>query len=79
MKPFEESFQRLEDILQIMNEPKTTLDESLKLFAEADTLIKNCSEQLKNAEEKVQILLKNRDGSVQTNESNEPELVEFNH
>lgn len=79
MKPFEESFQRLEDILQIMNEPKTTLDGSLKLFAEADTLIKNCSEQLKNAEEKVQILLKNRDGSVQTNESNEPELVEFNH
>ncbi|MEL7431174.1 MAG: exodeoxyribonuclease VII small subunit [Chlamydiota bacterium] len=77
MKSFEELFARLETILQKMNEPGTSLENSLTLFTEADLLIKQCEKKLGEAEEKVQILLKNRDGSLKTDEEGQPEIVEF--
>ncbi len=79
MKSFEESFARLEAILQQMNEPTTSLENSLQLFVEADTLIKSCSKELKQAEEKVRILMKNRDGSIQVDEALTPKTEECNY
>lgn len=57
---FEKAFERLEEILQKMNEGKISLDTSLKLFEEADFLISNCSLKLAQAEQKIETLIKNR-------------------
>ena len=69
---FEEAYQRLEAILQAMNSGKVALDDSLKLYEEADTLITTCQKQLTDAEKKIEILVKNRAGDLSTNESGEP-------
>lgn len=57
---FEKAFERLEEILQKMNEGKISLDASLKLFEEADNLISTCSDKLTQAEQKIETLVKNR-------------------
>lgn len=61
---FEESFARLEAILDKMNSGKSTLDESLKLYEEADKLIASCSLRLNEAEQRIEILIKNRNGEL---------------
>jgi len=57
---FEQSFKRLEEILERMNSGNVSLDESLKLYEEADKLIGSCSIQLNQAEAKIEKLIKNR-------------------
>ncbi|CAM0117239.1 exodeoxyribonuclease VII small subunit [Rhabdochlamydiaceae symbiont of Dictyostelium giganteum] len=69
---FENAYQRLEEILQAMNSGKTALEESLKLYEEADSLITTCQKQLTEAEKKIEILIKNRSGEVATNATGEP-------
>lgn len=61
---FEEAFARLEQILEKMNSGSVSLDESLKLYEEADKLISNCSKRLNDAERKIEILIKNRSGEL---------------
>jgi exodeoxyribonuclease VII small subunit len=57
---FEKAFERLEQILEAMNSGKTPLEESLKLFEEAEKLMKTCSSRLSTAEQKIEQLIKNR-------------------
>lgn len=57
---FEQAFQRLEEILEKMNSGKTPLEESLKLFEEAEILIRSCNQRLASAEERIEVLLKQR-------------------
>ena len=59
---FEASFHRLEEILEKMNSGAVSLDESLKLYEEADRLITLCSKRLNEAERKIEVLIKNRNG-----------------
>lgn len=59
---FEVSFHRLEEILEKMNSGAVSLDESLKLYEEADQLITLCSKRLNEAERKIEVLIKNRNG-----------------
>ncbi|HKY99828.1 MAG TPA: exodeoxyribonuclease VII small subunit, partial [Rhabdochlamydiaceae bacterium] len=59
---FELAYQRLEEILEKMNSGKVSLDESLKLYEEADRLISSCNKRLSDAEKKIEVLIKNRDG-----------------
>lgn len=59
---FEKAFSRLEEILEKMNASTASLDESLALYEEADKLINICSQRLANAERKIEILTKNRNG-----------------
>ncbi len=73
---FEQAFERLEEILQKMNEGKASLDSSLELFEEADKLIKECSSKLTSAEKKIEILIKQRNGSVEI-ENDKPKLENF--
>jgi len=73
---FEKAFIRLEEILELMNSDKVTLDESLKLFEEADVLINNCSQTLKGAEKKVQMLIKNRNQLMLDSNQN-PQMQDF--
>jgi len=58
--PFEKAFERLEKILEAMNSGKVSLEESLKLFEEAENLMRHCSLRLNNAEQKIEQLIKGR-------------------
>ncbi len=61
---FEKAFERLERILETMNSGKTPLEESLKLFEEAEGLIRTCSSRLTTAEQKIEQLMKNKNEIV---------------
>jgi exodeoxyribonuclease VII small subunit len=74
---FEGAFSRLEQILETMNGEKVSLDESLKLFEEADKLIATCSNRLNSAEKKVLTLIKNRN-ELLLDENQKPQTSEFN-
>ncbi|EDS73333.1 exodeoxyribonuclease VII small subunit [Anaerofustis stercorihominis] len=60
-KTFEEKLQRLEEISTLMEESKITLDKSVKLYDEADVLIKELKEELTKASEKVKVLVDKKD------------------
>ncbi|MEX0961963.1 MAG: exodeoxyribonuclease VII small subunit [Simkaniaceae bacterium] len=57
---FEKAYERLEIILEILNKGEVPLEDSLKLFEEADQLIKIAGSKLKSAEKKIEMLIKNR-------------------
>lgn len=52
-KSFEEGMQRLQELLALMQNENTSLDQSVKLYAEAAQLIRYCNETLNTA--KIQI------------------------
>ena len=74
---FESAFQRLEEILERMNGNAVSLDESLKLYEEADSLINICSQRLNDAERKISILMKNRNGDLIEGSNGQPLTEEF--
>jgi exodeoxyribonuclease VII small subunit len=61
---FEAAFARLEEILEKLNTGTISLDDSLKLYEEADQLIVTCNKRLNDAERKIEILVKNRNGEL---------------
>ena len=65
---FEDAYGRLEKILGKMNQGEIGLEESISLYEEADKLITLCSKKLDEAEKKIEILIKGRDGKAQTDE-----------
>ena len=65
---FEESFTKLETIVEKMNAQKVSLDEALKLYEEADRLIASCQKRLTEAEQKIEILSKSQNGELMVNE-----------
>lgn len=74
---YEESLHRLEQILEKMNSGTVSLDESLKLYEEADHLIRKCSKKLLEAEQKIEVLIKNRSGELSVDAGNKPLTQEF--
>lgn len=76
---FEKAFERLDLILKQLNEGKVSLDESLKLFEEADGLINSCSTKLSTAEQKIEKLIKNRNNELELDESLRPVKEPFHH
>lgn len=74
---FESAFGRLEHILERMNSNGISLDESLKLFKEADKLITVCSSKLSSAEKEVEMLIKNRQGSLVLGQDMKPTTQNF--
>lgn len=60
---FEESMQRLEEIVRLLERGDVPLEESLALFEEGSGLIARCSKLLDNAEQKVIKLKKGSDGT----------------
>jgi exodeoxyribonuclease VII small subunit len=74
---FEEAYQRLEEILGKMNSGKVPLDDSLKLYEEADKLIVTCQKKLSEAEKKIEMMIKNRNGEVVLNEEGQPTMELF--
>jgi exodeoxyribonuclease VII small subunit len=64
MAKFEESLKKLETIVDQLEKGDISLEESLKLFEEGVGLSAACKKELDAAEGKVQMLVKQRDGSV---------------
>jgi exodeoxyribonuclease VII small subunit len=75
---FEEAYSRLEEILEKMNSGKVSLDDSLKFYEEADQLIVTCTKKLSEAEKKIEMMIKNRNGEVVVDEAGTPSLQPFN-
>lgn len=74
---FEQAYVRLEQILEKMNSGKAALDESIKLYEEADQLIASCNLRLNEAEKKIETLIKNREGDLLLNEQFKPQTQPF--
>lgn len=75
---FESAFARLEEILERMNSGTISLDESLKLYEEADALVNMCSKRLNDAERKIEILIKNRGVDLTLGADGRPLTQDFN-
>ena len=61
---FEENIKELEGIVQKLEAGEVSLDEMLGLFEEGIRRTKECTSQLKKAEQKITVLMKNSDGEV---------------
>lgn len=64
MPSFEESLKKLETIVEQLEKGDLGLEESLKLFEEGVGLSTACKQELDAAEGKVEMLIKQRDGSL---------------
>lgn len=74
---FEDAFTRLEQILEKMNSQSVSLDESLKLYEEADALIQLCGKRLHDAERKIELLIKKRNGDLEIGSNGSPTTEDF--
>ena len=59
---FEQSLKRLDEIVKSLERGDVSLAESMNLFEEGTSLIKNCGAMLDEAEQKVVMLKKGADG-----------------
>ncbi|MGA8531590.1 MAG: exodeoxyribonuclease VII small subunit [Acidobacteriaceae bacterium] len=64
MPNFEESLKSLEEIVAQLERGDVPLEESIRLFEEGTRLSAECRKQLEEAEGKVEMLVKQRDGSM---------------
>lgn len=60
---FEQSMQRLEQIVRAMERGDVALDESLKLFQEGTQLVQNCEKLLEEAKLQIHKVMTAADGS----------------
>lgn len=60
---FEQSMQRLEQIVRIMERGDAQLGESLKLFQEGTELVRSCEKMLSDAELQIKKVMTAPDGS----------------
>ena len=64
MATFEDSLKQLEKIVDQLERGDLPLEESIRIFEEGVRLSSACKQELETAEGKVQILMKQRDGSM---------------
>ncbi len=69
-KTFEEKIALLEEIVATLENGDTPLDDSIKKYTEAMKLVKQCDDELKNIEEKVNKIV-TENGSIEDFESKE--------
>ena len=63
-KSFEEKIKELEEIVGILENGESSLDESIKKYTEAMKLVKQCDEELTQIEKKVNKIV-TEDGSLE--------------
>ena len=63
---FEEQLARLEKIVEELEAGDLTLDDSLARYEEGVKALKKCYEILRDAEKRVEVLLKSDDGELKT-------------
>ena len=64
-KSFEESLKELEDIVRKLENGDASLDEMLDLFEQGIARTKECNALLRNAEQKITVLMKNNSGEME--------------
>lgn len=64
LQNFEQSLKQLENIVAQMERGDISLEESIKLFEEGTKLADQCKQQLAEAEGKIEILIKQRNGAM---------------
>jgi exodeoxyribonuclease VII small subunit len=64
LESFEQSLKKLEAIVAQMERGDVPLEDSVKLFEEGTMLAEQCKQQLAEAEGKVEILIKQRNGAM---------------
>ncbi len=62
---FEKDLEKLEGIVQALEEGELSLDDSLARFEQGIKLARNCEKALTKAEKKIEILTKNADGELE--------------
>ena len=62
---FEQSMARLEEITRLLEKGDVPLEQSLAYFEEGTSLVKTCRQLLDSAEQKVKILTRTQDGSLE--------------
>lgn len=63
---FEDALEKLEKIVSQLEEGEISLEESLKLFEEGIRLSRFCNQKLDEAEKRVEILIKGKDGTLES-------------
>ena len=63
-KTFEQSLTELEEIVKQLEEGDLELEESLKLFETGVRLSRECRDRLTTAERRIEVLMKEADGSL---------------
>lgn len=63
VEKFETSLKKLEEVVRRLEEGSLSLDDSLKAFEEGVKLAAFCAKKLDEAEHRVEVLLKRKDGS----------------
>ncbi len=66
---FESSYNRLDEIALKLENEKTTLDESFKLYEEGQSLLKRCNNMLDKAEKRLKILTEDDEGIIISEET----------
>ena len=61
---FENNLKELEGIVKTLESADISLDEMLELFEKGIKLTKSCTTQLENAEQKITVLMKSKDGDM---------------
>ena len=61
---FENNLKELEGIVKALESSDISLDEMLELFEKGIKLTKSCTSQIENAEQKISVLMKNKDGEM---------------
>ncbi|MBR5390874.1 MAG: exodeoxyribonuclease VII small subunit [Clostridia bacterium] len=64
-RSFEQSMDRLEEIVNALERGDAPLDESLTLFQEGAKLIKDCTDALDKAQQQVSLLAKTENGPAE--------------
>jgi exodeoxyribonuclease VII small subunit len=62
-RTFEQALQRLEEIVDALEQGTVPLDKALELYQEGAVLSRECAERLKVAEQRIMKLSKNADGT----------------
>ena len=73
---FEQALEELKSIVQLLEQADRPLTESLGLFERGIGLIKLCTGKLDEVEKKVELLVKNQQGVLETRPFDEPENTE---
>lgn len=63
---FEKSLDELETLVRTLEQGELSLEQSLTAFERGVTLTRTCQQALKGAEQRVEQLVQNNDGSLET-------------
>ena len=63
-RQFEEALTKLETIVDLLEGEEVSLDDALKRYEEGIKLARFCTKKLQEAEKKIEILIKDKDGKI---------------